>query len=193
MTFLQGIFGPGSEWFWGMAQFLVIAVTLFFINSQIKLQRLANALSSLFALREQWKSDKMRYARKVICGNQDPSLKAIGANEGAVLGFFEEIGVYLYSGVFDKRIIWDLYSYWIEHYWLILNPYIQEYRKNESDETLFERFESLYKCMSSISQRRGSQVRKSDEQLRKFRKGEIQEFDNKPLFSETEPLNEASS
>jgi Domain of unknown function (DUF4760) len=177
---LQGIFGPGSEWFWAMAQFLVIAVTLFFINSQIKLQRLANALSSLFTLREQWRSDKMRYARKVICENKDKSSNKIGANEGAILGFFEEIGVYLYSGVFDEKMIWDLYSYWIEHYWIILEPHIQEYRKNASDETLFERFESLHKCMSAISRRRGTQVKKSDEQQQKFREGEIQEFNNEP-------------
>jgi hypothetical protein len=175
---LQGIFGPGSEWFWAMAQFVVIAVPLFFINSQIKLQRLGNALSSLFALREQWNSEKMGYARKLICENQNPSSNKIGANEGAVLGFFEEIGLYLHSGVFDKRTIWDLYSYWIEYYWLILNPNIKECRKKESDETLFERFESLYLCMSNISRRRGLLVKKSDEQLQKFREGEIQEFNN---------------
>jgi hypothetical protein len=141
---IQGIFGPGSEWFWAMAQFIVIAVTLFFAAYQINLQRLLNTFSSIFALREQWKSEEMCYCRKVICENHNPSSFSIGANEGAVLGFFEEIGVYLERGVLGEKIIWDLYSYWIEHYWIIFEPSIQEYRRNTSDKTYFEHFESLY-------------------------------------------------
>ncbi len=176
---IQGVFGTGSEWFWAMAQFVVVAVTLFFAAYQINLQRLSNAFSSIFALREQWKSKEMCYCRKVICENQNQHSFSIGANEGTVLGFFEEIGVYLESGVFGERIIWDLYSYWIEHYWLIFEPSIQEYRRNTSDSTYFERFESLYKRMSKINTGLGLQVEKSDEGLQRFRQGEIEEFNNK--------------
>jgi hypothetical protein len=176
---IQGIFGPGSEWFWAMAQFIVVAVTLLFAAYQLNLQRLSNAFSSIFALREQWKSQEMCYCRKAICENQNQSTFLIGANEGAVLGFFEEIGVYLKSGVFGERIIWDLYSYWIEHYWLIFKPSIQAYRKKTSDKTYFENFESLYERMSNINRRLGIQVEKSDERLQSFRQGEIEEFNNK--------------
>jgi Domain of unknown function (DUF4760) len=190
---IQGIFGSGSEWFWAMAQFLVIAFTLFFITYQINLQRLSNALSSLHTLREQWNSEMMCNARKGICENQNPLSRTISEHEGPVLTFFEEIGVYLEYGVISEMMIWDVYSYWIENYWLILEPYIKEYRNNVSDKTLFERFQSLHKRISNINRRRGTPENKSDERLQKFRAREIQDCNNILTMFGTEPINKANS
>ena len=41
------LFGPGSEWFWSMLQFVVVAVTLLGIYSQLRLGRSANAFAQL--------------------------------------------------------------------------------------------------------------------------------------------------
>jgi len=56
-------FGPGSEWFWSMAQFVVVAVTLIGIYYQFRLQRAANAFEQLKRIGEQWESEQMLVQR----------------------------------------------------------------------------------------------------------------------------------
>ena len=57
------IFGPGSEWFWSMAQFIVVVVTLFGIYRQLHAQASANALGRLEALSRRWESRLLTLAR----------------------------------------------------------------------------------------------------------------------------------
>jgi hypothetical protein len=40
----MSFFGPGSEWFWGMTEFAVVAITLLAIYRQLRAQRSSNAL-----------------------------------------------------------------------------------------------------------------------------------------------------
>ncbi len=53
------VFGPGSEWFWSMAQFLVVTITLIAIYRQLSAQRSANALQLIVSLNDQWDGDRM--------------------------------------------------------------------------------------------------------------------------------------
>jgi hypothetical protein len=57
------IIGPGSEWFWAFAQFIVVVVSLFGIYRQLRSQGAANAVQRIEALEGQWTSPRMTYQR----------------------------------------------------------------------------------------------------------------------------------
>ncbi|HET8785070.1 MAG TPA: hypothetical protein VFM38_05500, partial [Candidatus Limnocylindrales bacterium] len=69
--------GPGSEWFWSMAQFVVVAVTLVGIYYQFRLQRSANAFDQLNRISEESYSEpmlraKLQVARAIVAGEEVP-------------------------------------------------------------------------------------------------------------------------
>ena len=55
--------GPGSEWFWAAAQFVVVAVTLVAIYLQLRTQAAANFMQRLETLGAYWNSPRMTHAR----------------------------------------------------------------------------------------------------------------------------------
>lgn len=69
--------GPGSEWFWSMAQLVVVAVTLVGIYHQLRLQRAANAFEQLKRLDADYDSEtlvraKLRIGRALRAGTEPP-------------------------------------------------------------------------------------------------------------------------
>ena len=67
MTLIIGdgiaLIGPGSEWFWAMAQFVAVVVTLLAIYRQLRAQGSSNALARLEALSSRYESRAMTLAR----------------------------------------------------------------------------------------------------------------------------------
>jgi hypothetical protein len=57
------LIGPGSEWFWTMAQFAAVVVTLVAIYRQLRAQGSSNALARLEALSSRYESRGMTLAR----------------------------------------------------------------------------------------------------------------------------------
>jgi hypothetical protein len=52
---LQGaLIGPGSEWFWSMLQFIVVAGTLIGLYRQLRLQSSQGAIEQLDAFEREW-------------------------------------------------------------------------------------------------------------------------------------------
>ena len=60
------IFGPGSEWFWAMAQFVVVVITLAGIYRQLRAQSSANAFHQMATLNDRWNSDHLVRARLAL-------------------------------------------------------------------------------------------------------------------------------
>jgi len=56
-------FGPGSEWFWAAAQFVVVVVTLAAIYRQLRSQAAANFVHRIETLGSRWDSPRMTYSR----------------------------------------------------------------------------------------------------------------------------------
>jgi hypothetical protein len=70
------LFGPGSEWFWSMLQFVVVAITLVGIYVQLRQARAASAFNQAGALQEQWEAERMvrrRLAIAVALRDVDPT------------------------------------------------------------------------------------------------------------------------
>jgi hypothetical protein len=171
------ISGPDSAWFWTMAQVLVIGFSVWFISKQIRLQGHANMLHALFGLAGKWSSDSMLEARKAVClafREEEPG-NSLDEKHQRVASFFEDIGVYLRYGCFTREAIWEGYSYYIEHYWPLLEERIKLYRTQTEDGTWFENFEALYEAMRKASKRKGAPTsRRSETEMAQFTRGELQ-------------------
>jgi hypothetical protein len=187
--YLSWFIGPNSEWFWALVQSVVVAVSLYFIYQQIRIQSQANMLTALFGLATKWDSDRMIEARQQICTNHNSNTesRSINVPEERIASFFEEIGLFMKKKAFTPDVIWDEYSYYVEHYWPMLEPHVREFRRVERDDSWFENFEALYNQLQQISERRGLYViKRDDSDVTKFIKGEtllIQEKKTEPRIA----------
>jgi hypothetical protein len=150
----KNVIGLDSAWFWTMAQGIAVTLTLILIYRQLIAQRYANILSSVSSLDERWNSQEMRKARKSLCAKHGGKNRSLSQQDGFVLDFFEQMGLYLKKGVFTPDLLWELYSYYIEHYWCIAAPFISEFRLSTEDKTWYSSFEGLYGAMRKESKRR---------------------------------------
>jgi hypothetical protein len=162
--------------FWIMVQAIGILTTLLLIFRQIQLQRLGNSIISLAEIERIWKERDMINARKIICKNfqDNKELEACAAER--IASFFEKLGLYHERKIFDSKIIWELYSHYVENYWGILKKEITLMRINIDDQTIYTHFEKFFNDMAKISKRRNApDSRKTKEQLLEFSEQEQQE------------------
>lgn len=170
---LNNVIGPNSAWFWTMAQGIAVTLTLILIYRQLVAQRFANILSSVSSLNQNWNTEEMHKARKALCVKHDSKNRSISQQDGLVLDFFEQMGLYLRKGVFTPDILWELYSYYIEHYWCLVEPLINEFRLSTNDKTWYSNFDYLYEAMRVQSKKRCIICDgKTQEQIALFIKGE---------------------
>lgn len=168
--------GPESEWLWACLQFVVITLSLYGIYRQVRIQSHANMLHAMFELAAKWDSPRMIDARRQVCAayGKDPADTSINQQEDRIATFFEEISFFLKKGAFTADAIWEQYSYYVEHYWPMLEPRVRAFRKDERDDTWFENFEDLYDKMQNIAKKRGVHVVKRDGvDMKKFARGEL--------------------
>lgn len=165
----KNMFCEKASWFWSMAQFFAIALSLIFIYRQVRAQRQANLLQTLDSLDNRWNSAEMLASRKKVCENYLSDRLRIKREQGDVIGFFEDMGVYLERKVFDAESLWDKYSYYVEYYWAMYQPHIMEFRAETRDPTWYEKFEKLKDRMEKVSKKKGlSTVGKTQEEISKF-------------------------
>jgi hypothetical protein len=135
--------GPGSEWFWAMAQFFVVAVTLLGIYYQFRLQRAANAFEQLNRLGEQWDSEPMLRARldalRTIAAGREGSEAALSL----VGNFWENVAALVRQGHVNERVVADTYGNNTAVWWSAFQGVIHQMREQRLDPTIFENFEWL--------------------------------------------------
>ena len=142
-----------TDWFWTALQALVILIqsvviliTLFYVSYQVRQQKLANMISSFESIDKRWESVEMRSARKEFCRKCKAGEGSITRMEQIVLGFFEDLGIYLEYGIYDLKIVWHKYSQDIEFYWSASRPLLQQLREIEGED-LYDHFDYLYNQM----------------------------------------------
>ena len=183
---LHNVIGNDSQWFWAMAQFFAVAITLGFIWRQIHLQRMGNTLSSLAQFETRWTSPEMFAARKAICtAFRDETPYSVQSSE-RVACFFEEIGLYVSKKVFELDIVWELYSTYIEHYWPILQPRVLDLQKG--DPTVYTSFQRLHTEIQKRSKKQGAPSNTfTRDQLLEFAAEELDKGSTPPLRSPPTP------
>ncbi|HEV7504542.1 MAG TPA: hypothetical protein VGS07_06505 [Thermoanaerobaculia bacterium] len=170
-------FGKDYEWFWVMCQCVALVCTFFFIWRQIKLQNDSHLVNSFAILGDRWKSPMMLVARRDIC------LRSKGPDNPLVLDgtvhhlclFFEELGAFCSQDVLDPEIVWEIYSFEIEHYWIIIRKAVFAFREEQGDRTFFYHFEKLHKRTSDLSLKKGASVKeRTKEDIASFAEYELE-------------------
>jgi hypothetical protein len=158
--------------FWIMVQAVGIVITLLLIWKQMRLQSAANMLRALSDFSKEWWSTELMDARKEVCKSFRDKKSPGDLAAERVSGFFETLGLYYKRNIIDTHLAWGLYSYYVEHYWPILQPTIIEMRR--ADKTIFTDFENFHDTMKAVSKKKNAPADiKPEEVLMEFAKSEL--------------------
>jgi hypothetical protein len=150
--------------------FVALVLTYF----QIKQFRFAHSVDLVFDLEHRFDAPEMindrKLAAKALLGG------TCGQEIEPVLDFFETLGVFVRRNAVDEELVWNSFSYWVLRYAVLAHSQIEARRKEESDSTYWQEFESLVKRLTRIETKRRhlkSPPSFSKEQLKSFLIGEI--------------------
>lgn len=148
--------GPGSEWFWIMAQFVVVAATLIGIYYQFRLQRAANAFEQLNRMSAEWDAEPMLRARLTIA-------RAVVAEEVAPEGALSLVGNYwetvsslVRGGHINQRVFDETFGGTAAMWWTAVRGSVRSLREDRLDPTIFMNFEWLATKSSAFGAKAGA-------------------------------------
>lgn len=148
--------GPGSEWFWGMLQLVVVATSLFGLYRQLRLQSSASAFEQLRAIVQDWGSERLLRCRvellRALRDGTDPSKLPPGIGV-VLLDYFETVGLLVREGHVSRRLVWEAFGNVCATWWVTLRPYLIVMRKLEGDAKIGEHFEWLAAEMVDLDRR----------------------------------------
>lgn len=156
MALLVFPFGPGNEWFWVMVQCAGVLITLFFILRQIKLQKDSHLVNSFSILQDRWNSRMMLNARRDICLRHRDNHGRLDGTMHHLCLFFEEMGAFCSKGVLDIDVVWEIYSFEIEHYWVMARDSVTNFRREQKDDTFYYHFRKLYHSTKVLGGKKGA-------------------------------------
>ena len=153
MTFINtngmAFIGPGSEWFWSMLQFVVVAVTLVGIYYQLRSSQSANAFTQLGELVDEWQGERLtRKRRAVYLALRDGAAPADipDAPAEAIANYWEKVGSLVRAGHIAPSLIAEGHA-GAESWWGILDPWVQRVRTEGANPKFYEHFEWLAATM----------------------------------------------
>ena len=153
------LFGPGSEWFWSMLQFLVVAVTLLGIYSQLRVSQSANAFAQLDTLEHELRGERLTRRRLrclIALRDEGPAAdldEAVGCGVASVLG--EDRRSLARVGHLETSMLTESIGGDCEAWWAILEPSMLRDREADGDPTLWTHFEWLAGEMDRLGRRQG--------------------------------------
>lgn len=152
----SAIFGPGSEWFWSMAQFVLVAVTLIGIYYQLRIARNANAFEQLRAIVQDWGSERLLRCRvellRALRDGTDPANLPQGVGV-VMLDYWETVGLLVRNQHVSRHLVWEDFGNVCMTWWVILQPYIIAVREGDGDAKIGEHFEWLAAEMVDLDRR----------------------------------------
>lgn len=152
---MDSIVGPGSEWFWAAAQFVVVVISLAGIYSQLRAQASSNAFHQLATLHDRWDSEGLTRARLALAldirfpmqGDHDrPSITPVA-------DFFADIALLLEGGHLKRKDVWLDWNRTVEFWWALLSPEIVRRRTLYPGD--YDEFERLASSMREMDRRAG--------------------------------------
>ena len=151
------LFGPGSEWFWSMLQFVVVAVTLLGIYSQLRLARSANAFAQLDALDTELRGEQLtrrRLSCLITLRDEGPTadLRRLGY---PVSAFWERTGSLARAGHIEASMLRETVGPSCQAWWALLAPSLLREREADGDPTEWAHFEWLAGEMDRLGRRQG--------------------------------------
>lgn len=172
------MWGQGSEWFWAFLQTLILLISLLAIFRQLRLQHKANITAVLERLSTVWESQDMSQSRLVLLRAKQSQSFSINRKQEGVIKFLEELGIYVRTGIIPGALAWEFFSYEVERYWPVAEPFIQKIREDSNDSTYFSNAEWLYKRLSTMTRWRGGSVFSlTNETIEKFVNDELHDLE----------------
>ncbi|HEU5203762.1 MAG TPA: hypothetical protein VFU17_05650 [Candidatus Limnocylindrales bacterium] len=146
--------GPGSEWFWTMLQFAVVAVTLVGIYVQFRLQRAANAFDQLNRITAEMDSETMLRARLEVA-------RAIAAGDALpdggmalVANYWEKVASLVRGGHVDRAVLYESGGSGAPLWWAAVADAARDVRRSREDPTIWKQFEWLAKAFTAHAEKK---------------------------------------
>lgn len=150
------IVGPGSEWFWVMAELLVLVLTGIAIFRQLRAQRSASLYEQLTEMNREFAEPWMvrnKLALMLEIQGRDPEAGfPYGSDE--IADFFQRVGYLVSKKHLGAEDVWNDSRSIIAFYWSVLGPYIEHDREANDDPTFYNWFEWLELEMRRIDMKR---------------------------------------
>lgn len=139
------IFGAGSEWFWSMAQFLLVAASILGIYFQLRAQRTSSLIEQTAEWETRWQDEAFVVKRLAALVDLDGRRVDAGLPLSAqdVGSFFERLGYLTSQNHLRSSDVWHSMRSAIGVWWTLLGPYLEETRKEDGNPALYEWFEKL--------------------------------------------------
>ena len=155
-------------------QFVVVSATLGLIYRQLRVQAAAHVVQSLSTIHTRWNSETMIRARQQVCSGWVAGRREFDGVAEYVAEFMEELGIYLRIHAIPAREMWEAQSWYIEHYYCMFKPGIEQVRQRYKDENLYTQFEALYELMDKLNRQQHSpHFKRDDEDITAFARSEL--------------------
>jgi hypothetical protein len=132
------LFGPGSEWFWSMAQFVVVAITLMGIYLQFRQSRAANAFAQANAMKQDWEGERMVRSRlalyRAVADGGDLSVITV-----PIGNFWENIGALVRAGHIELPVVWEYLGSSCRTTWGLIDGEVRRVQAEEGT-TIWQHF-----------------------------------------------------
>jgi hypothetical protein len=145
------LIGPGSEWFWAMLQFVIVAATLIGLYRQLRLQSSQQAIEQLGAFDREWRDElNNRVCLEILVALRsgvDPAHipEGLAVSIGA---FWEKVGGLVKAGHIDPELLWNGSGGDCAVWWTTLAPVTRRLRAEVEGPTYLENFEWLAGVMN---------------------------------------------
>jgi len=171
----MAFFSNESQWFWQALGTLIVGASLIALYHQVRLQRLSGIVDSMEKLTLLWNSENQLKLRLSVCEKLSKDINYFGNDTEELLELFERVGAYVKIGAIPEFAIWEVFSWYIDHYYEISRAGLTELRIHYKDPLLFENFEWLAVKLNNISRRKNlrSVVINNKSDAEKFLNGEI--------------------
>lgn len=155
------LIGPGSEWFWSMLQFVIVAITLYAIYRQVRLQAGAAAIQQMDAIAKEWRSESStRHTLDIAIALRDgvaPENVPYGA-ASSIGDFWEGIGYLVRAGHIDGKLLYESLGSSVRWWWAALARWATSVRIETGQPGALEHFEWLAGQIDVMDRKAGASV-----------------------------------
>lgn len=125
--------GAGSEWFWSMLQFVIVAITLVGIYVQLRQDRAANAFAQASAMRQEWEGEfltRRRLATMIALrdGAADADVLTFAT---PVANFWENVAGLVRAGHVALPLVYQYLGAACQTTWNLLEPHVRRVQATE--------------------------------------------------------------
>jgi hypothetical protein len=160
------------------------AVGVFCAFGQLRVSKKAAIFEVMKELDNEFYSDKFSELRKrtVKLNFTDP-VESVECED--LLDFFEKIGSLEKEGLIPLEWIYDYWSYWILHYWVLCEKQVYKRRKETGDGTYYDNLENLFSKLAKLASQKEREAksaiepRMAEKEIKEYKAGlekELEKF-----------------